>query len=127
MTTTDILRDLIAFPTVSKDPNLALIRYCEGLLRDIGAEVTLIKDATGQKANLYATIGPTDRPGVLLSGHTDVVPVDGQPWSVPPFEMTQSAGRIFGRGAHRDAQNRADQTTVLHRGRADLDAGCHGA
>ncbi len=99
MTTTDILRDLIAFPTVSKDPNLALIRYCEGLLRDIGAEVTLIKDATGQKANLYATIGPTDRPGVLLSGHTDVVPVDGQPWSVPPFEMTQSAGRIFGRGA----------------------------
>ena len=98
MQTTDLLRDLIAFPTVSVDPNLALITYCEDLLRGVGAQVTLIKDATGQKANLYATIGPTDRPGVLLSGHTDVVPITGQNWTVPPFEMTQKADMLFGRG-----------------------------
>lgn len=96
--TRDILRDLIAFPTVSADPNLELITYCADLLRDLGAEVTLVPDATGKKANLYATIGPRDGPGVLLSGHTDVVPVDGQAWTVPPFEMTQRDGLCFGRG-----------------------------
>lgn len=98
MQTTDLLRDLIAFPTVSADPNLALITYCADILRNVGAQVTLIKDATDQKANLYATIGPTDRPGVLLSGHTDVVPITGQDWTVPPFEMTQKADMLFGRG-----------------------------
>jgi acetylornithine deacetylase len=98
MLTTDLLRDLIAFPTVSAEPNLALITYCADILRDVGAQVMLIKDATGQKANLYATIGPTDRPGVLLSGHTDVVPITGQNWTVPPFEMTQQADMLFGRG-----------------------------
>ncbi len=98
MLTKDLLRDLIAFPTISADPNLALITYCADLLRDAGAEVTLIKDETGQKANLYATVGPTDRPGVLLSGHTDVVPVAGQDWTVPPFEMTEGDGKLFGRG-----------------------------
>lgn len=98
MQTTDLLRDLIAFPTVSADPNLDLIQYCETLLRDVGAQVELIKDPSGQKANLYATIGPLDRPGVLLSGHTDVVPVVGQDWTVPPFEMTERDGLLFGRG-----------------------------
>ncbi|MFY9239940.1 MAG: acetylornithine deacetylase [Roseovarius sp.] len=98
MTSPDLLRDLIAYPTVSVDPNLALITYCADLLRGAGGEVTLIKDASGKKANLYATIGPLDRPGVLLSGHTDVVPVTGQNWTVPPFEMTQADGKLFGRG-----------------------------
>ncbi|MEP1352821.1 MAG: acetylornithine deacetylase [Tateyamaria sp.] len=98
MQTIDLLRDLIAFPTVSADPNLDLIQYCETLLRDVGAQVELIKDPSGQKANLYATIGPLDRPGVLLSGHTDVVPVVGQDWTVPPFEMTERDGLLLGRG-----------------------------
>ena len=93
-----LLRDLIAFPTISVDPNLALIEYCEKLLLEIGAEVTILKDVSGQKANLYATIGPRDRPGVLLSGHTDVVPIAGQNWTVPAFEMSEKDGKLFGRG-----------------------------
>lgn len=99
MQTADILSDLIAFPTVSADPNRALIDYCAEHLRNCGAVVEVIPDATGSKANLYATIGPQDRPGVLLSGHTDVVPVEGQAWTVPPFAMTQADGKLFGRGA----------------------------
>jgi acetylornithine deacetylase len=93
-----ILEELIAFPTISSDPNRALINHCDTLLRSVGAKTTIIEDQTGHKANLYATIGPTDRPGVLLSGHTDVVPVEGQDWTVPAFEMTRSGDRLFGRG-----------------------------
>ena len=59
----------------------------------------MVSDATGAKANLYATIGPADRPGVMLSGHTDVVPVDGQAWTHPPFALTRRDGRLYGRGA----------------------------
>ncbi|MDW3224914.1 MAG: acetylornithine deacetylase [Paracoccaceae bacterium] len=96
--TTDLLGDLIAFPTVSANSNLALIDYCKDLLRNAGAQVDIIKDASGQKANLYATIGPLDCPGVLLSGHTDVVPAEGQNWTLPPFEMTERNGALYGRG-----------------------------
>ena len=98
MQTADILSDLIAFPTVSADPNRALIDYCAEHLNSCGAVVKVIPDATGGKANLYATIGPQDRPGVLLSGHTDVVPVEGQAWTVLPFAMTKADGKLFGRG-----------------------------
>jgi acetylornithine deacetylase len=98
MDTQEHLRALIAFPTISADPNRALIDHCAAVLSDAGAQVTVIEDASGHKANLYATIGPLDRPGVLLSGHTDVVPVEGQNWTVPPFEMTQTGDRLFGRG-----------------------------
>lgn len=98
MTTQGILRDLIAFPTISADPNRALIDYCADLLKNIGADVTIIEDETKKKANLYATIGPSGVPGVLLSGHTDVVPIEGQSWNVPPFEMTEADGKFFGRG-----------------------------
>ncbi len=98
MSTTDILRDLIAFDTVSVNPNRELIDYCAGILEGAGAEVQIIEDATGTKANLYATIGPRDRPGVLLSGHTDVVPIDGQDWTVPAFELTEKDGKLYGRG-----------------------------
>lgn len=98
MKTEEILRDLIAFPTVSSEPNRALIDYCADLLKSIGADISLIEDADGRKANLYATVGPIDKPGVLLSGHTDVVPIDGQDWTVPVFEMTEKDGRLFGRG-----------------------------
>ncbi len=98
MKTQDLLRDLIAFPTVSANPNRALIDYCATLLKDAGADVTIIEDKVENKANLYATVGPLDIPGVLLSGHTDVVPVEGQEWTVPPFEMSEADGKLFGRG-----------------------------
>lgn len=98
MNTLDILARLIAFPTVSRDPNRALIDWVASLLAEHGIASTLIPDASGHKANLYATIGPNDRPGVMLSGHTDVVPVDGQDWHKPPFELTMVDGKAFGRG-----------------------------
>ncbi|WP_069300748.1 acetylornithine deacetylase [Neptunicoccus sediminis] len=98
MQTAEILKKLIAFDTTSANPNMDLIEWCAGLLRDAGAEVTLLPDDSGKKANLFATIGPTDRPGVLLSGHTDVVPVAGQNWSKPPFELTFEDGLYYGRG-----------------------------
>ncbi|MDA0222552.1 MAG: acetylornithine deacetylase [Proteobacteria bacterium] len=98
MNTLEILDRLIAFPTVSRDPNRALIDWVVALLAEHGIASTLIPDASGHKANLYATIGPVDRPGVMLSGHTDVVPVDGQDWAKPPFELTQADGKVFGRG-----------------------------
>ena len=96
--TISFLRDLIAFPTVSRDPNRALIEYCADYLRSIGAVVEIIAANSGDKANLYATIGPDMVPGVILSGHTDVVPVDGQLWTKPPFEAVVESGRVYGRG-----------------------------
>ena len=96
--TLSFLRDLIAFPTVSRDPNRALIAYCADYLRSIGAVVEIIAANSGDKANLYATIGPDMVPGVILSGHTDVVPVDGQLWTKPPFEAVVESGRVYGRG-----------------------------
>jgi len=94
-----ILEQLIAFDTVSSRPNMALMAHVRGLLEAAGIASVLIPDATGGKANLYATIGPADRGGVMLSGHTDVVPVDGQDWTRPPFALTQAGGRLYGRGA----------------------------
>lgn len=96
--TTDILRHLIAFATVSRDPNRALIDWVADLLGQHGIACEILPDASGKKANLYATIGPQDRPGVMLSGHTDVVPVDGQNWLRPAFELTREGGRYYGRG-----------------------------
>jgi len=98
MNTVEILKQLIAFPTVSIDPNRSLIDYCDQLLKEIGAKTVIIEDETGTKANLFATIGATDRPGVLLSGHTDVVPVEGQDWTKEPFTLTQEDGKLYGRG-----------------------------
>jgi acetylornithine deacetylase len=94
----DILERLIAFDTRSSESNLPLVEYVRALLQGYGIESTLVPDASGTKANLYATIGPRDKPGVCLSGHTDVVPAAGQPWSVPAFEMTRAADRVLGRG-----------------------------
>ncbi len=93
-----ILDRLIAFETVSRLPNRALIDWAAGVLASAGIEAEVHPDADGGKANLYATIGPTDRGGVLLSGHTDVVPVDGQDWTRPPFRLTEGEGRLYGRG-----------------------------
>ncbi|MCW0002347.1 acetylornithine deacetylase [Pararhizobium sp. YC-54] len=98
MDSVEILERLIEFPTVSQVSNLALIDFVAELLRDRGVACELVHDKDKQKANLFATIGPTDRPGVMLSGHTDVVPVDGQNWTVPPFALTEDEGRLYGRG-----------------------------
>lgn len=93
-----ILKRLIGFETVSHMTNVPLMRWVEGILAQAGIESTLIFDDTGEKANLYAIVGPRDVPGVILSGHVDVVPVMGQDWTRPPFEVTQEGGRLYGRG-----------------------------
>ena len=75
------LAKLIAFPSVSRDSNLDLIAYVKDVLSGLGIASTLVHNEDGRKANLWATIGPADTPGVVLSGHTDVVPVEGQAWT----------------------------------------------
>jgi acetylornithine deacetylase len=94
-----ILADLVAFPTISDRSNLACIDHARRLLEPLGARIEIIPDATGEKANLLATIGPDVDGGVILSGHVDVVPVEGQDWSYPPFELTEAMGRLYGRGS----------------------------
>ena len=98
MTTLEILDRLIAFPTVSRDSNRGLIEFVRSFLAERNIEAELICTADGRKANLFATVGPKDIPGVMLSGHTDVVPVDGQSWSADPFRLKLSNGRAYGRG-----------------------------
>jgi acetylornithine deacetylase len=93
-----IIRSLIGFDTTSRESNLELIEYVRRYLAEFDVESLLVYDEDKRKANLYATIGPTDRPGVCLSGHTDVVPVDGQEWETDPFSAVVKDGRIFGRG-----------------------------
>jgi acetylornithine deacetylase len=93
-----ILERLIGFDTVSAKSNLDLLGYVRGLLGDAAIDCVLIPDATGQKANLYAVVGPADVPGVILSGHVDVVPVEGQVWAKAPFALSESGGRLYGRG-----------------------------
>ncbi|MEG3174953.1 acetylornithine deacetylase [Sphingomonas sp. RB3P16] len=92
------LETLIGFDTTSRDSNLALIAYVEGFLGAHGVTGRRVSNADGSKANLYATIGPAVAGGVVLSGHTDVVPVDGQAWSSDPFVLTRRGDRLFGRG-----------------------------
>ena len=94
-----ILDRLIGFDTVSSRSNMELMVFVRGVFADAGIEALLIPDASGGKANLYATVGPSNRGGVMLSGHTDVVPVEGQLWTHPPFAATEAGGRIYGRGA----------------------------
>ena len=97
--TIEHLGRLIGFDTTSRNSNLALIDYVEAVLASLGVASERTPDASGCKANMFATIGPPDRPGYVLSGHTDVVPVDGQDWTVDPFTMTDRGGRLYGRGA----------------------------
>ncbi|TBU81028.1 acetylornithine deacetylase [Pseudomonas daroniae] len=93
-----LLERLIGFATVSRDSNLQLIEFIRDYLAGLGVDSELFHNAEGTKANLFATIGPRDRGGVVLSGHTDVVPVDGQAWTVDPFHLTEQNGRLYGRG-----------------------------
>ena len=92
------LDDLVAFPTVTTDPNVALIDHVEQVLRGLGADVRRTTDASGDKANLLATIGPAVDGGVVLSGHTDVVPAGEPGWSSDPFAVVERDGRLYGRG-----------------------------
>ncbi|MBC8639711.1 acetylornithine deacetylase [Caballeronia sp. EK] len=99
MTSRDLLERLIGFATVSRDSNLELIEFIRDYLAKHDVESELFYNAERTKANLFATIGPRDRGGIVLSGHTDVVPVDGQPWTVDAFRLTEKDGRLYGRGA----------------------------
>ncbi len=95
---TAILSDLIAIDTTSRESNLALIDYVEDRLAPLGVTGRRVGNADGSKANYYATLGPVVEGGVVLSGHSDVVPVDGQPWTSDPWVLTQRGDRLFGRG-----------------------------
>ncbi|NNL35445.1 MAG: acetylornithine deacetylase [Silicimonas sp.] len=94
----EILRDLIAFETVSTDSNLDMIHYLADRLEQLGARCQILRDDSGTKANLLAALGPDMPGGILLSGHTDVVPVTDQDWTVDPFKMTERDGLLYGRG-----------------------------
>jgi acetylornithine deacetylase len=94
----ELIRRLVGFDTVSVHSNLALIHYVRDYLRDLGIESRLTFDAEGKKANLLAAIGPAVPGGIVLSGHTDVVPVAGQPWESDPFTVVERDGRLYGRG-----------------------------
>ena len=94
----DILGTLVAFDTTSRLSNLALIEWVEAYLAGLGVASRRVPNHDGTKSNLMASIGPAVPGGVVLSGHTDVVPVDGQPWSSDPFVLTPRDGRLYGRG-----------------------------
>lgn len=97
-----LIEKWIAFATVSRDSNLALLDWTEGYLNDLGIHCSRTFDDSGQKANLWATLpahdGETKLGGLVLSGHTDVVPVDGQPWDTDPFKVEIRGDKMFGRG-----------------------------
>ena len=95
----DMLARLVAFPTVSRDSNLSLIDWVEEYLEPFGARCRRTWNSEKTKANLFAAIGPDAPGGVVLSGHTDVVPVDGQDWRTDPFELTERDGLLYGRGS----------------------------
>ena len=93
-----MIKTLIAFDTTSRESNLELVDWVRGYLDGLGVGSHLTFDDDERKANLYATAGPLDRGGVMLSGHTDVVPVDGQDWDTDPFAVVEKDGRLYGRG-----------------------------
>lgn len=94
----ELMDKLISFPTVSRDSNLALVDFVESYLTGLGVDSVRVPNADGTKAALYAHVGPMVDGGVVLSGHTDVVPVDGQDWDTDPFTVTEKDGKYFGRG-----------------------------
>ncbi len=98
LTARELLEKLVFFPTVSDQSNLELVNWVAEYLKSWGVESHLVYDDTGDKADLYALVGPSVEGGVVLSGHTDVVPVEGQEWSADPFTVVERDGRLFGRG-----------------------------
>jgi acetylornithine deacetylase len=138
--TREILAQMIAFDTTSRNSNLALIEWVEAFLAERGIASTRVANADGSKANLYALIGPAVEGGVVLSGHTDVVPVDDQPWSSDPWAVTERGGKLYGRGvadmksfvalalAHVDAAREAKlQRPMILALSYDEEIGCLGA
>ena len=95
----DLLARLVAFDTTSHKTNIPIIAFIEDYLRGHGVDSVRVPTQDGQKASLFATIGPADVPGIALSGHTDVVPVTGQTWDTDPFKLVERDGRLYGRGA----------------------------
>lgn len=98
MNTLDLLDRLVAFPSVSADSNLPLVDFARARLTERGFECRLVLDGSGRKANLFASIGPKQDDGIVLSGHTDVVPVATQTWTYDPFKLTRQGSRLHGRG-----------------------------
>jgi acetylornithine deacetylase len=94
----EMIKRLVAFDTTSRNSNMPLMDFTRNYLADFGIESGLVFDETGQKANLYATCGPLDTPGIMLSGHSDCVPIDGQDWNSNPFEVIERDGKLYGRG-----------------------------
>ena len=94
----DLLAKLVSFDTTSRGSNLALVEWVEGYLDGLGVPHRRVPNSDGTKSNLLATIGPAVEGGVVLSGHTDVVPVDGQPWITDPWTLTEADGRLYARG-----------------------------
>lgn len=95
----ETIKQLIAFDTTSREPNLSLIGFVQEHLEEVGARCRLTYDAAKNKANLFASFGPDEDGGIVLSGHTDVVPVDGQDWSSDPFKAQVRDGMLYGRGS----------------------------
>lgn len=136
----EILARLVAFDTTSRESNLALIEWVEAYLSARGIASTRVPSPDGRKANLHAVIGPPVAGGVVLSGHTDVVPVDGQPWTSDPWTMVERGGRLYGRGvadmkaflalalAHVDKARTADlKRPIILAFSYDEEVGCLGA
>ncbi|MEO7729254.1 MAG: acetylornithine deacetylase [Burkholderiales bacterium] len=94
----EMIRTLVGFPTVSRDSNLELIHFARDRLAALGADSRLTYNDERSKANLFATLGEKNKPGIVLSGHTDVVPVDGQAWDTDPFKVVEKDGKLYGRG-----------------------------
>ena len=135
-----MIERLVAFDTTSHLSNLALIEDVKGILAGHGVASRLTHNAEKTKANLFATIGPKDKGGIVLSGHTDVVPVTGQPWSADPFKVRKADGRLYGRGTADmksfiavalallpDLVKRTLKTPIHFAFSYDEEVGCHGA
>ncbi len=138
-TAEELLSRLVAFDTTSHKSNMGLVRFVEDYLVQHGVAVRLVPTADGLKAGLFATIGPAGISGIGLSGHTDVVPVDGQAWDSDPFKVIERDGRFYGRGtsdmkgylacvlaAVPDFKRRKLKTPIHIIFSYDEETGCHG-
>ena len=137
----ELLQRLVGFDTTSRNSNLELIEFVRDYLDGLGVPSTLVPNEAGTKANLFATIGPAVEGGIVLSGHTDVVPVDGQAWTSDPWTLTDKGdGKLYGRGtcdmkgfvaaalAHVPAFQKADLKVPMHLAFSyDEEVGCLGA
>lgn len=94
----DLERSLIGFNTISANSNLELVDFVVEQLKALEMAVTVLPSDDGSKANIFATLGPPDVGGLMLAGHTDVVPVEGQAWRTDPFTLSEADGRLYGRG-----------------------------